>query len=315
MKAKVFHHNDNDGYFTAALFMLGHQGEPNITYDYTRTVSGRGRELGDLSEYRRVIFLDLFPTEEEIAYLNTLPVTVYIYDHHASNQALADRLRMNRKYFILFDAEAPGATGLIYREEYDLLPGVVKTPEAKALVAAVGATDSRRWNYLDSFEAEFTEIGLPNSRATALVLAAALNGKVNTPAAAVEQLKTAAPNELYHEQMKVIDILQPFYDQIAAKGYVRQWEGLSVFVLNHSVSYYGIVEKQCTRLEEKGVHIDVALFWSYNPQQKTINVTMYDIFERNSYNLGAIATKYRGGGHKSAAGFYTDWDSFPIELR
>ena len=306
----IIHHNDNDGRFSAALVRMITESD----VDYRETCAGKGKDLDDLHYYDRIIFVDLSPTAEELTVLDDYLKgkqhrSVCIFDHHASVESTGMLPRISALgVTCYYDTKAPGATGMLWSDvgvinHFKQMCNEHAVFVADSICRAIGAVDSRKWDYAQ------------NNVEQSTLIASYCNSHVSNANEAYNLLISANLVEILDIAKMETEVNMRTYQRLASSAYIRTWQGLTFAVLNCPMAYSGILKEFCTTKAEEGIHVDGCIFWSYNPKQDKIVITVYDIFETGKNDLSKLMIQLGGGGHRGAAGAAVDWDKFPKELR
>ena len=121
-------------------------------------------------------------------------------------------------------------------------------------------------------------------------------------------LKDHATNDLVnkgHGYLHFIrHVVDTYNDSLAWEG---MFEGLPVAFLNGSSIISGELHK---RLREVHPNTVAAVVFSVTQDKVRVGLYRNDDHPRKDFSLGKIATKYGGGGHDGAAGFYTDFEEW-----
>lgn len=301
--ALIFHHNDLDGYVSAAG-ILAHCLNSDIKIkdkmvvcDYnntTPTYEAVNAWINDTKEslnmedkvYNKVYLVDLSLNDEMVKQVvhmldDDRISNVTIIDHHQSGYECWLRNGMElTKYVDLGKLK-------VYIDVYKCAAmNVARYYHIPVRLFLVWVDDYDRWihDHEESMYINYAFYSMLESADIYINLVNCINADADT---INNMLATGKSISAYKKATN--KQWEPFI-------YTREFEGLNVAVLNYKLTNSSVFPDEIYK------NYDAVITWGYNGTRY-----LYSIYTSNdNVNCAAIAVKYGGGGHKGAAGFSSD---------
>jgi len=288
-KILIYHHNDQDGYLSAAIahHFLSKESENEIRFaigDYSANVDFEGLRWAD-----EVFILD-YSLQPKI--MEKFAEKITWIDHHKTAIKEIGIIELALDYKFPGKREI-GKSGCLLTWEYfsnDWVPWVVHL---------VNDRDVWQWKYGDSTAAfhEASRMFLTNIEEWQRCFKDGMMSDVYTT-------RLEEDGEMLLDYIrKVVD---DYNDALAWEGV---FEGHKAVFLNGHVIISGELHK---RLRQDHPEAEFAVVFSF--KKEVVRVGLYRQDGLSAPDLGAMAQKYGGGGHEAAAGFHIEYDKWIVIL-